>query len=673
MNPNTPALKFIFLLLVLAPASLLGAVINSVSAVYDRSTDTVQFTFNTFGAYEFKRVYLDTDEDTNTGFCGGFDFLIENGELYQFDGVDADCDWAWIELCPAFAIGDREDRTIWSINAENVGNLKDGLGAVFELEEIAGLLPRQESPIVTGEVSAFPVQDCSADNSAVTVEVVSAAARVDLSSHQMEIEFESRGTYLTKAVMIDADNNPGTGHVNFLSSELRGFDVIVSNGLVSVYTGNDGSDDFEWEQVGVAEQAVGIEAQADEITWTFDTCELESYLPTLNTNGGALFYLKDSAGNSYVTFESSLVEYVSEQDNLQCETAIDPSSLLLAVVTAENLDRRLSLDNAATEAFLDDEGLGVLLGSSPGFVANDGTQSSGGGGGLSLSVLGLMAWLAGMLGRRTVRKRKVLSLVVRLIGIPATLCLGIISIDATAQETPPQATTFDYTVQFTEPRTGKFWVDVRDADSAEQQQLMQAVLSSALIRVNDSIWNDLDDGLPIRVENCGAANAFYNLTTREIILCWELYEGAISAYARLAIGEDNPEDFARGFMVFTMYHELAHAISDFREIPSAGNNESNVDGLATVMAVEQEFSSFAFVTALLFRAIGGSSFGDVHPGGDDRAGDLICWVIGGDQRQPQLSAYQYYRQLFNNEGRDCVTEYQANRQVIVDLFPDFVR
>jgi len=183
-------------LLLLAFTIAVAANINSVSAVYDRNTNTVQFTFNSFGVYEFKRVYINVDQNEVTGFCGGFDFLIENGELYGYDGTDASCDWRWLELCPTFAIGDLEDRTIWSINAENIGNLLVGAEVVFELEELGGKLTRQNTIVEAGEVSALSGQECRGSANVSEIAIVAATARIDLSSQLIEIGFESTGNYV---------------------------------------------------------------------------------------------------------------------------------------------------------------------------------------------------------------------------------------------------------------------------------------------------------------------------------------------------------------------------------------------------------------------------------------------------------------------------------------------
>jgi len=465
-------------------------------------------------------------------------------------------------------------------------------------------------------------------------------------------------------------NNPDTGHVNFLSENLRGFDVIVSNGFVSVYAGDNGSADFNWQQVGVAEQGVGVEAQADDVTWTFNTCGIESYLAALDSSGGALFYIEDADG---VTdqFEASLEEYVSDRENTECATAIDPSSRLLADVTAANIYRVLERDNAASVAFLHDEALTELQ-TGGSIAADEGASDmgkSGGGGSLSVFFMGSMFWLWLLRQTRRFKPHQPLVTVVRPC-VFATLCIS--AVNTIAQETTQLAET-NYIIQFTEPRAGKFWVDVRGAESTASQQLMQALLSSALIRVNETMWNGLEKGMPIRVENCGASDALYNQTTQEIVLCWELYNDLIDAFTKLEVSQGSPEDFARAFLVFVMYHELAHAIADFRQLPNAGNMESNADGIATVLAVEQGYAPFVFVTGLLFRATGGSSFGGIHPGEADRAGDLICWVTGGDSRATELAAYRNYIDIFLNEGRDCITEYQANRQLIADLFPDFIR
>jgi len=489
-------------------------------------------------------------------------------------------------------------------------------------------------------------------------EIISTAARIDSTSHTIEIDFSSNGEYETKGVLIDTDNNTETGHKNWLSETVMGFDLIIVNGYVSVYAGINGSDDSNWLEISFADQAVGSQARSDETFWSINTCIFETYRSAPTSSGGVLFYMADENDN-YVAVESTLDEFVSEQPNIDCIADTTNTRRLLADVTAENLYFSFRQDQASTDYFFDDS-------AAAGLNIDDPAASGSGGGAITM--------LLPILGFFCVRRHRKFPLTSKVNIKWQSAFLIALMIVPVASNSAQESTVFDdqYHVQFTEPRAGKIWIDVRGATTANERVLMEALLSSALVKINRTIWNDLEEGLPIRVKRCGNSNASYDPNLKEIVLCWELYEQVTQAFAALPLDNAAPKDLARGFLVFVMYHEFAHAIADLRGTPDVGNRESNADALATVLSVEQGYSPFAFVAGILFQFTGESTFGSIHPGNRQRSGDLICWATGGDEQTREIPAYNVYQPIFDAEGRDCVAEYQANRQLIVDIFPDFI-
>ena len=693
----------------------LAAVINSVTVLLSPDTNTLLIRFNSFGEHDFKRAYINGDNNDSTGYCGGYELLIENGELYQHTGRDGSCDWSWVEVCAAFAVGDKEDRTVWSINAANLGAIGIGNSILFEIQESNGTRTRQEAIIQDDEVSEYPVLECAAPTVDNTLRISRAGARVDLAAHAVEVDFHSHGYYQTKAVLIDADNDPTTGHLNHLSSDVMGFDLLIEDGYVMVYTGSDGSDDFSWLQLNTTDQSVGSDLQSERTFWSFDTCQYESYPPGLKSGGGVLFYVHDQHLN-YRKFEGTLEVFTSTRPASFCGSATSESTgtpVLLADIVAARLVDALGREDSERQFFLDgsltsmaDQTDGPSVNSlTPNAVSSieSPVQENSSGGGVIGFLLPLLAILRLWRARNEVQNREgkkatkyvaanqaffarlrkivatetVLALMATALLIPTTLIattfIATTFISTAANAVEPVSRSEDYIIQFTVPQAGKFWIDVQGALTIKDQQLMQALLSSSLVRINETIWNNRPVGIPIRVKRCGASDAYYDAGENEILLCWELYEDVTRAYASLDLDIENAEDFARGFLIFVLYHEIAHAIADFRETPNIGNSESNADGIATVLAVEQGYSPFVFVSGLLFRATGASTFGGIHPSGLTRAGDLICWASGGDPRAREMPAYTAYLQTFDSLGRDCATEYRANKQLIIDVFPDFIR
>lgn len=655
-----------------------AATIRSATVEIDPSNDTVRFSFNTFGVAEFKRAYIDADQNIETGHCGGYEFLIENGEIYDFAGENESCDWmaeTWEELCQTFADGDREDRTYWTINAQNLNNISVGASVNFEVEGLDRVRTSLKTTVQIGDVPSLEPRRCEPAPAPPDSEITKAAVRVDSSSHSIEIDFESEGEYENKLVLIDTDNNPQTGHRSHLArnEDEQGYDLLIDNGYVRVFAGNHGSDKFEWQVISTADQNVGTQSSADNLYWTINTCEIEKFLPPIEDAGAVMFVLQvehDNLATDGNAFETSVQSFDSGQ-TITCPGVSD-ASRLLADDTAANLYRRLgrsnnnqffSPQNSDSDTLaLNDFG---LLSQSDNFSDSSSLPASVSGGGAFCFLLPILGLLCAFRCKRTGNKRHFLRNCFKLI-VLLTVSTGI----ANAQGVDDGSE--EFVIQFTEPLPGKFWIDVGGASNATERKMMEALLSSALVKLNDSIWNGLDQGLPIRVKRCdGQSNAYYDAREQEIVLCWELYDAATQVYARF-INQESPQDFARGFLIFVLYHELAHALVDLRELPDVGNQESNADALATVFSVEQGYAPFAFIAGLLFRATGETTFGAIHPGGTNRSGNIICWVTGGDLQSNDLTAYGPYKEIFNSLGRDCVSEYQANRQLILDVFPDFI-
>lgn len=73
------------------------ASINSYTATNDNNNAYYNISYS--GSYDFYRVYIDPDQNNNTGFktAGiGASFLLENGELYSYTGNGSN--WSWVVL-----------------------------------------------------------------------------------------------------------------------------------------------------------------------------------------------------------------------------------------------------------------------------------------------------------------------------------------------------------------------------------------------------------------------------------------------------------------------------------------------------------------------------------------------------------------------------------------------
>lgn len=210
------------------------------------------------------------------------------------------------------------------------------------------------------------------------------------------------------------------------------------------------------------------------------------------------------------------------------------------------------------------------------------------------------------------------------------------------------------------------------SNTEEDRETITALLAPSVESINqiDNLFNNIT--VPVIYQNCGFANAFYSPFERTITLCDELLFAAAGVFLN---GNTDPSDddlvnaLASGFqmLVFTMYHEMGHTFDDLRDVSIGGNFESVADAIGVVLSVQTGQPIAPILGGLFFLQNTDGSFADVHNSGDDRAGDIICWTLGGS---PQLAAsFPELTIALIQGGRDCASEYQDQFEFVSDLVP----
>ena len=181
--------------------------------------------------------------------------------------------------------------------------------------------------------------------------------------------------------------------------------------------------------------------------------------------------------------------------------------------------------------------------------------------------------------------------------------------------------------------------------------------------------------VPVRYEQCGFPNAFYDVLAETITLCDELGEFVFERLSApgaggtdAALDDDVAATLTAQTLAFVLYHEIGHALDEQLDLPLVGNVESGADGIAAVISVETGNSLYGVLGAALFEDQP-ASFADSHGGGADRAGDLLCWTLGGDSRLMFDEAFAGLVAEFAQAGRDCIAEYDAQRRSVLAALP----
>ena len=181
-------------------------------------------------------------------------------------------------------------------------------------------------------------------------------------------------------------------------------------------------------------------------------------------------------------------------------------------------------------------------------------------------------------------------------------------------------------------------------------------------------------------DRCGTANAFHDAATDTVTLCHELEEYARELASRGTDPDsDDPDTDAavvelrtRSSMAFVLYHEIAHALDAQLSLPIAGNIESAMDAIATVISVETGQPQFPVNGAGLFAEQPPSLAGQ-HGGGLDRGGDIACWTVGGDALAQSQLVDPAITDVFAASDRDCVAEYLGQRDTVRAWVPGLGR
>lgn len=156
----------------------------------------------------------------------------------------------------------------------------------------------------------------------------------------------------------------------------------------------------------------------------------------------------------------------------------------------------------------------------------------------------------------------------------------------------------------------------------------------------------LPKDLPIRFGDCDAedqGNAYYDEDLREVRMCWSLVREMARNFARDAREEDLGREVADAALVgatmFTMLHELGHALVHVLDLPITGKEEDVADQLASWLLIsdaDHAGADMAIDGALSFLHDAEVEAGeelatwDEHSLSEQRFYNIVCWVYGSN-------------------------------------------
>lgn len=190
----------------------------------------------------------------------------------------------------------------------------------------------------------------------------------------------------------------------------------------------------------------------------------------------------------------------------------------------------------------------------------------------------------------------------------------------------------------------------------------------------------LPTNILITVAECGAANAFYQPSKRQIVLCYELIELFVSQFSTHFEPDAEIVDAVFGATNFVLYHELGHALIDVFNLPITGREEDAADQFATIMLIMAgEQGSKSIIAAALSFHLGHSeeaqkqelTFWNRHSLNAQRVNEMMCLLYGSSPSQYAKLAQQL--KIPKDRVLSCPSEYLQARNSWAQLLEPHLR
>ncbi|MBS1123517.1 MAG: hypothetical protein H6Q90_5745 [Deltaproteobacteria bacterium] len=149
--------------------------------------------------------------------------------------------------------------------------------------------------------------------------------------------------------------------------------------------------------------------------------------------------------------------------------------------------------------------------------------------------------------------------------------------------------------------------------------------------------------IPISVDintvDCNTINAFYDPSSKRIIVCYELVSYFLGVFKPTAKNDTELGNAVIGALIFSFFHESGHGLIDILDLAAVGREEDSVDQLATLILIASgdEGVSMALSGAYWFhlQSEGGhkTPFWDEHAFDAQRFYNILCLIYGSDPKK----------------------------------------
>ncbi len=166
----------------------------------------------------------------------------------------------------------------------------------------------------------------------------------------------------------------------------------------------------------------------------------------------------------------------------------------------------------------------------------------------------------------------------------------------------------------------------------------------------------------IQLVDCGTINAFYDPSSRRIIVCYELLDYFLSVFKGNVKSDAELGNAVIGATMFSFFHEAGHGLIHQLELPAVGREEDSVDQLATLILIAGGDAgvSMALSGAYWFQLQASKSehqtpFWDEHAFDGQRFYNIMCLIYGSDPTK--YSEFVSSGNLPADRAKRCPEEY----------------
>ena len=230
----------------------------------------------------------------------------------------------------------------------------------------------------------------------------------------------------------------------------------------------------------------------------------------------------------------------------------------------------------------------------------------------------------------------------------------------------------DFIVEFNPVKNQKYATWAEELQESKHFEEVAAALNRLFALPHD---------IRIVFRECGQTNPFYNRKTGEISMCYEKFPSDEGLFLNAGYEKNDVKGMVVSVATWTLFHELAHALTQVFGLPVTGGEEDAADQLATFMMVgigdEGEEAALDVAERRLLNAERNEKKGrepnlsNEHSLDQQRYSNVLCWVYGSN---PEKHAYIVKDgSLPGERAAGCKREYDQISRSWLTLLAPFIK